>query len=148
MQYDFKDFYIIGPDYPRYEPNEIEESEIVNTIIQKYLMIIYSNQGDVLGDPDFGSNLLELLYETRVSAEFVEDEIIRQINIYIPELGVSNYNIQVIFAEDPNNFQDIMFVNFRFSDFGVLTRIGTPTSVTNTSTQQLGTPLSNRTMGS
>lgn len=122
--FDFTDFYILYNGHPRYTPGEINENELVNVIVQKYEVMLFTNQGEVLGDPNFGANLLELLYETNVSGEFVRSRINEQIQRYIPELYRMNYNLNVVFAQDPERFQDIMFVNLRFSDIDVYAQFG------------------------
>ena len=121
---DFTDFYIIYKDDPSYIDGELIEDEIVNVIVQKYKMVLFTNKGEVLGDPDFGANLLELLYETKVSESYVTSIIDGQINLYIPELANTNYTLNVIFVQDPENYQDIMFVNLKFADYDIYAQIG------------------------
>jgi hypothetical protein len=121
---DFTDFYILYKDHPRYVPKELIEDEVVNVIIQKYEMILFTNKGEVLGDPEFGANLLELLYQTKVSESYVVSTIDEQIAIYIPELANTNYTLNVVFVQDPENYQDIMFVNLKIADYSVYAQIG------------------------
>ena len=121
---DFTDFYILYKEHPRYVSKELIEDEIINVIIQKYEMVLFTNKGEVLGDPDFGANLLELLYQTKVSDTHVRDVINEQINKYIPELLNTNYTLNVVFVQDPENYQDIMFVNLKVADYDVYAQIG------------------------
>jgi hypothetical protein len=121
---DFTDFYILYEGHPKYVPNEIIEDEVVSVIIQKLEMILFSIKGDILGQPDLGANLLELLYETKVSDSVVKKEIQDQIALFIPELQQSTYTISVVFAQDPVNFQDIMFINIKFGETDVYAQIG------------------------
>jgi hypothetical protein len=121
---DFTDFYILYKDHPRYVPKELIEDEVINVIIQKYEMILFTNKGEVLGDPEFGANLLELLYQTKVSDTHVRDVINEQIATYIPELLNTNYTLNVVFVQDPENYQDIMFVNLKVADYDVYAQIG------------------------
>lgn len=121
---DFTDFYILYRDHPRYVPKELIEDEIVNVIIQKYEMILFTNKGEVLGDPNFGANLLELLYQTKVSESYVVSTIDEQIAIYIPELANTNYTLNVVFVQDPENYQDIMFINLKIADYSIYAQIG------------------------
>jgi hypothetical protein len=122
--FDFTDFYVLYRGHPRYNPQEINESELVNVIVQKYEVMLFTNQGEVLGNPDFGANLLDLLYQTGVSGEFVRNRINEQIQKYIPELYQISYNLNVVFAQDPEKFQDIMFVNLRFADIDIYAQFG------------------------
>lgn len=122
--FDFTDFYVLYRGHPRYRNGEVIESEVVDVIVQKYEVMLFTNRGEVLGAPDFGANLLELLYQTKVSAMTVKDRIEEQIQDYIPELFQTNYSLEVVFVQDPENFQDIMFVNLRFADRDVYAQIG------------------------
>lgn len=123
--YDFKDFYIRYPGHPKYVSGELIEDDVINVIIQKYEMLIFTNKGEVMGDPDFGGDLLLILYETRVSASYVEDLIKKQISTYIPELDSMNYTLKAVFVEDPDNYQEMMFIYFQLSDYEVYAQIGT-----------------------
>ena len=121
---DFTDFYILYKDHPRYVPKELIEDEIINVIIQKYEMVLFTNKGEVLGDPNFGANLPELLFQTKVSDTYVKDVINEQIATYIPELLSTNYTLNVVFVQDPENYQDIMFVNLKVADYDIYAQIG------------------------
>ena len=121
---DFKDFYIKYKGHPRFNNNQIIEDEVINVIIQKYEMLLFTNKGELFGDPDFGADLLVLLYETKVSSTKVEEDIISQINKYIPELNDINYSLEVVFTQDPENFQDMMFIYFKIADYEVYAQIG------------------------
>jgi len=124
MSQNFTDFYIIGPDDPTYTPLQVVEDELLNVIVQKYKMVLFTNKGEVLGDPDFGANLLELLYQTKVSESYVRNTISDQIARYIPELLNTSYSLNVVFVQDPVNYQDIMFVYLKLADFNVFAQIG------------------------
>ena len=120
---DYIDFYIVGPDDPTYNSQLIED-DIIEVIIQKYKSIIFTNKGDVLGVPNFGADLELLLFETKVSEEFVSRIITEQINQYIPELISMNYSLQVVFSQDPNSYQDLLFIYFTISDYEVYAQFG------------------------
>jgi len=121
---DYTDFYITTKENPRFVEYELIESEIIRVIIQKYEMILFTNKGELLGYPDFGCNLYELLYETKVSGDFVQNTINDQIQTYIPELAASDYDLDVAFTQDPERYQDMMFVYLKLSDFEVFAQIG------------------------
>lgn len=122
---DFRDFYIEYKGHPNFNPERIEEDDVIRVIIQKYEMILFTNQGEVLGEPNFGGNLEELLYQTNVSAEFVKRELNQQILQYIPEIVNVDYKLDVIFVQDITTYQDVMFINFELQDYKVFAQIGT-----------------------
>ncbi len=123
MTIDFKDFYIKYKGHPKYVSNELIEDDIINVIVQKYEMVLFTNKGEVLGLPDFGADLMLLLNETRVSASYVEELIVKQISTYIPELDNMNYSLKVVFAQDPDNYQEMMFIYFQIADYEVYAEI-------------------------
>jgi hypothetical protein len=118
-EFDFRDFYIGYETHPRFQVNKIVTDDLIRVIIQKFETIIFTNKGDLLGDPNFGGDLERLLYETKISASAVRSLIIDQINLYISELKNINYSLSVRFEEDPENFQDVMIIEFSLVDFEV-----------------------------
>jgi len=121
---DFKDLYIKYPGDPSYRSGILVEDDVINVIIQKYEIIIFTNKGEVIGDPNLGCDLEFLLYQTKVSENYVKSIINQQISIYIPELLSMNYSLQVIFTQDSYNFQDIMFIYLQLGDHEVYAQIG------------------------
>jgi hypothetical protein len=124
MAFDFTDFYILYQGQPKYDSTELIEDDLIKVIVQKYQMVIFTNKGEVLGDPDFGANLEEILFEFRVSEDYVKGKIQEQIETYIPEMLGSSYNLQIVFVQDPENFQDMMFINLTIADYDIVAQIG------------------------
>lgn len=123
MAFSFIDFYIGYEGHPRFKNLELIEDDIVRVIIQKYEMVLFTNKGELLGDPNFGANLTELLHETRVSAEAVESDIRSQIADYIEELEGIDYELNIEFLEDPENFQEVMIINFTVAGYEVYANV-------------------------
>lgn len=123
MAFSFIDFYIGYEGHPRFKNLELIEDDIVRVIIQKYEMVLFTNKGELLGDPNFGANLTELLHETRVSAEAVESDIRAQIADYIEELEGIDYELNIEFVEDPENFQEAMIINFTVAGYEVYANV-------------------------
>ncbi len=121
--FNFTDFYIAYPGHPRFTDKELIEDEVVRVIVQKYELIVFTNKGEVFGDPNFGADLPKLLFETKVSANVVENDIRDQITEYIPELGSISYELSVSFYQDPENYQDVMEVFFQISEYEVFLTI-------------------------
>jgi hypothetical protein len=123
MAFDFTDFYILYEGYPKYNSSSLIEDDLIRVIVQKYQMILMTNKGEVMGDPDFGANLEEILNETNVSQYYVKEIIDNQISTYIPEILGTSYDLNVYFAQDPENYRDIMFVNLKISEYNIVTQI-------------------------
>lgn len=124
MTIDFRDFYIKYPGHPKFTDYKIIEDDIISIIVQKYEMILFTNKGEVLGLPQFGCDLEKFLFQTKVSASFVEDIINNQIAEFIPELVDMNYTLQVEFTRDMVSYQEAMFIYFTLADYEVFASIG------------------------
>lgn len=117
--FNFTDFYISYAGHPRFVESELIEDDIIRVIVQKYEMILFTNKGDVLGEPNFGGDLTLLLHETRLSAESIEGDLRAQISDYIPEIDGFNYELSVEFFDDPEKFQEYMVINFTLNEYNV-----------------------------
>lgn len=115
-EFDFRDFYIGYVDHPRWTINRIITDDAVRVIVQKYEMIVFTNKGEVYGDPDFGCDLEKLLHETVISAESVEQLIHEQIVKYITEIIDISYSLEVTFEEDSENYQNVMVIKFSIGE--------------------------------
>ncbi len=121
--FNFSDLYIGYAGHPRFTDKELIEDEVVKVIVQKYEMIVFTNKGEVLGDPEFGADLPKLLFQTKVSASAVESDVREQIAKYIPELLSIKYELSVSFYQDPENYQDVMEIFFKISEYDVFLTI-------------------------
>ena len=98
---------------------EVIEDDVVRVIVQKYEMILFTNKGELFGEPDFGADLVKLLHETRLSAESIESDIKGQIADYISEIDEIGYELDVEFFDDPERHQEYMVINFTIADYNV-----------------------------
>ncbi len=122
--FNFTDFYILYEGHPRYNTSEIIEDEVIEVILQKYEMILFTGKGELFGDPRFGADLDRFLHETRVSSDFVKSEITTQIELYIPEIAGINYELEVRFTVNPESYSDMMFIDFKIKDYEVYSYFG------------------------
>lgn len=119
MAFDFIDFYIEYSGHPRFNNLQIIEDDLIRVILQKWEMVIFTNKGELYGDPNFGGDLTKFLNETRLSATTIEEELKEQILLHIPELSNLDYTLSVNFYEDPERFQEYMEILFNLSDYSV-----------------------------
>lgn len=119
MDSSFIDFYIRYKDHPKFRDTEIIEDDVVRVIIQKWEMILFTNKGDVLANPNLGSDLVELLHETRLSAEAIESDLIEQIREFIPEINDIEYSVVVDFFEHPEKHEEYMTIDFTIAGYEV-----------------------------
>jgi len=112
-----KDFNIRGNEHPKYNSRRVIEDRPIEFIVQKLENTLFTNQGDVLGDDNFGANLEYYLWSTNVPASKIDREIQEQIDEYIPELNKYDYEFSVELYE--GTYRDILFVKFRIRDVDV-----------------------------
>lgn len=119
MSISFKDHYTGFIGHPKFIVNKIIEDDPIRVIIQKYEMLIFTNKGELLGDPDFGCDLYKILFQTKIAANNVKNTIIQQINKYIPEISGTEYTLEVSFVDNPEKYQEIMVIDFQLTDYKV-----------------------------
>jgi hypothetical protein len=124
MAFNYVDFYVIYKGNPYYENDKVLEDDLVKIIVQKYYTILLTNKGEVLGEPNLGANLEQLLFETTLDEENVKKIIVEQLDQYIPEIFNTSFGLEVVFVEDPYNYQEIMFINLTLNDLDVVTQVG------------------------
>lgn len=87
-----KDLYIKNPDDPNYNPDILEHSDPIESIMTKIKMILGTKQGQVFGDINFGVGIEDLVFETRINKLQLEEKIKSQISQYVSES--SDFNIR------------------------------------------------------
>lgn len=117
--FDFSDFYIKFPGHPKFNDSEIIQDEILKVVIQKIEMILFTAKGELIGDPNFGGDLIIYLHQTKVNSDFVERNLREQFSTYIPELDLIGYNIDITFAQNPNEYSDMMFIDIKVREYEI-----------------------------
>lgn len=116
VQPDFKDMSIRWPGHPKYIGQFLEQ-DIIEVIVQKLEMILFSPSGSVLGDETMGVDLPYYLWQTSIPNNSLKQKINNQITKFIPEL----YTIQYTFDLElfKGTTQDILFLNFVIMGYNV-----------------------------
>lgn len=109
MSIDISDLYIKGTTDFGFDPDKLENTTFLETVISKIYMILMTNKGDVFGDINFGGDIPKYLWKTKFSATTIKSNLQDQFVQYIPELATGDYKINVYIL--PGNVQDIGIVN-------------------------------------
>lgn len=117
--FDFVDIYIGYEDHPKFNDSQLIVDDLVRMIIQKYEMIVFTNKGELIGDPNFGADLSRYLHQTKVSSKYLESVIHEQIAAYIPELVSISYTLDVNFDQHPTEFVDVLLIDFKVKEYEV-----------------------------
>jgi hypothetical protein len=86
-------------------------------------MIIFTNKGEILNEPNFGGDLQLLLHETRLSATSIEGDLRAQIADYIPEIDGVGYELSVEFFDDLTRHIEYMVISFTIQGYDVYATI-------------------------
>ena len=114
---DVKDLVIRYSGHPKYESDRIIEDDEIEVIVQKLEMILFTNQGEVLGDINIGANLEYYLWQTRVTTGILKKKVNEQIAIYIPELLELGYTLDVYVYE--GTLRDILYLDFVIKGYNI-----------------------------
>jgi hypothetical protein len=110
MVLDFKDLYIKYDGHPRFHSERLVEDDVIEVIVQKLEMALFTNKGALYGEPNLGANLEYFLWETKVPVSDIRNLITDQINKYIPELKEIGYDFNIQLYE--GSYRDILYLNF------------------------------------
>jgi len=114
MLNDVKDINIRYQGHPKYQSTKLIEDLPIEVITQKLEMLLYTNKGEVLSDPDLGVNLEYYLWSTSVPMDFIKMEIAQQVAKYIPELVSMSYSLDLQIYKGTE--RDILYININLSD--------------------------------
>lgn len=87
------DFYLKVDGDPDFEPRLLEIDDDLEMLLNQIEMILFTRQGDILGEDSFGSNIEDLVYSSRSSARLIETSIYNQVSAYCPL--ARNYKTEV-----------------------------------------------------
>ena len=92
-----KEMYHRLPDESNYQEGILEHSNALETYVEKIKMILNTTKGEVLGFPNFGTNLENLIFETDVDENALRNEIFYQINEHCAEADFFETDVKVSF---------------------------------------------------
>lgn len=122
---DYTDFDIRWQGHPKYNVDSILQSDLVEVIVQKLEMILFTTTSDVLGQECFelGANLEYYLWETSLSNVNIKQKIEDQIAQFVPEISSLGFDLKLELFE--GTYQDIMQLNFTIQGYNVAFVFGT-----------------------
>lgn len=103
----------------------LEVGDELSMLVIHIEMLLYTQKGDVLGEPDMGIGLDDLLWERGFSNYQVEQEIILQIQEYIPLARRYEITTNVSFfrGSDYNNSRDVAQIDILVDGRGVFSTL-------------------------
>ena len=116
---DWKDLTIRWDGHQKYVKGKIFEDDLMEVIVQKLEMILFTNTTEVYGQDGFelGADLEYYLWETKISNDIIKSKITQQINQFLPELNMIGYDMWLKIY--PGEVQDIMEINITIKGYNL-----------------------------
>jgi hypothetical protein len=104
-----KEIYCRNSNDPLYNYNILETSSALEALLTKLRMIIFTNKGEVIGVPDLGLSLNDLLFEFNANTYQIQKDFYAQVSKYVPDAVNFNIDLQVNFV--PGTVRDICYID-------------------------------------
>ena len=103
------ELYIKTVGDPNYTPNEIQVENEIEMLISQIEMILFTRRGDILGSPDLGCNLEDVLYSLNFNEFQLKSLIQQQLIMYSP-LALK-YNVQANVSFKRGDVRDEAYID-------------------------------------
>jgi hypothetical protein len=80
-----RDFYLRQTNDPAFRPGQLEVYDDLESMLQQIRMVLFTQKGEVLGEPEFGVDVEKYLFEFSVDPFSLTKEAASQINTYVGE---------------------------------------------------------------
>jgi hypothetical protein len=114
---DFKDISIRWKGHPKFNEAKLIEDELIEVIVQKLEILLFTNRGSVLGEEGMGCDIEYYLWSTSIPVENIRKNIIFQISQYIPELYTIDFDLNIEIFE--GEVRDILILDFVIKGYNV-----------------------------
>ena len=94
-----KDIYIRSQEDPNYVYGLLEHSDVIESIISKIKMILSTSPGQVFNELGFGIGIEDLIFETKINKNDLEERIQIQFEKYISEYADYKIKAEVNFGK-------------------------------------------------
>lgn len=98
-----RDFYMRSESDPRFVPDQIEVYDELEACLTQVKMTLFTNKGEVLGEPEFGLSIEKYLFEFDVDPFELTKEAQIEIDTYIPEAKKRKIKVTPAEFEDEKN---------------------------------------------
>lgn len=89
-----RDFYLRVESDPAFRPSQLEVYDELESALQQIKMTLFTNKGEVLGEPDFGLQVEKYLFEFSIDPFLLTREAGDQINKYVGEAKKRNITVK------------------------------------------------------
>jgi len=94
---------------PNYDPNQVHIENEVQQLVTQIETTLFTNKGEVLGAPDFGCNLEDLIYSLGYNEHQLKSTIDGQLGAYCPL--AAKYNVETKISFLRGAVRDIAYID-------------------------------------
>ena len=102
-----RDFYTRTMEDPKYLGDRLEVSDELESAIQQVKMTLFTKKGEVLGEPDFGIDLENYLFEYSIDPDRLGRDAMGQVNKYVAEGRKRQIKVSPLLYPDDKANRDI-----------------------------------------
>lgn len=99
-----KEIYIRNQDDPYYVPNLIEHSNELEMIISQIKILLSTENGNVLGNYNLGTNIENEIFKTKKNAQVIKTNIENQISLYVMPSNNFTITVEVNFGDSGEGY--------------------------------------------
>lgn len=103
------ELYIKNIGDPNYDPVKVHSESEIAQLITQIETVLFTNRGEVLGKPDFGCSLEDLIYSLNYNELQIKSDIERQLDLYCPLSAKYRVAANVSFVK--GTVRDIAFID-------------------------------------
>jgi hypothetical protein len=89
------EFYIKSYGDPNFDKTKLQSESKLAQLISQLEVVLFTNRGDVLGSPDFGCNIEEMIFEFNYNDSQIKRKIDEQVKAYCPLASEFNTKVSV-----------------------------------------------------
>jgi hypothetical protein len=123
MAGDIRDFYMRSESDPRFRPDQVEVYDEVESCINQVRMTLLTRKGEVLGEPLFGLQVEQYLFEYDIDTLTLVEEAQSQVTSFVTESKRRRVSIEPGEATDDKGRKIFIFkisIDGRRSPFAIL----------------------------
>tara|TARA_Y100000385_G_scaffold126196_1_gene131249 strand:+ start:792 stop:1166 length:375 start_codon:yes stop_codon:yes gene_type:complete len=118
-----RDLYMRSEDDPSFRPDQLEVSDTIESTVNKIKMTLGTAKGEVLGEPDFGLQLAQYLFDFDLNPFGLAGDANSQIYTYIPEANLRKIKVEPVYTTDSKDRKVYALkinIDGRLSPFAIL----------------------------
>jgi len=106
-----REIYFRDSTDPKYKPNMLESKNKIEILLSKIRMILFTNRGEVLGEPDLGMDLEDYIFQFNFDETDLRKRWNAQVARYIPEQTEFAIDMNVQMESDGVQNYIYLFIN-------------------------------------